>query len=254
MYCVTTWHKTSRWYIGKQTEVTTVVIIYRGQIYLDKDHIEQLKNEPDYVRTRYQAIAAVVFPVSTLSTGKAAKSIGVKTRQFNRILKRFKKDCIAGIRHRSRRPHNSPTKAPDWLEDIVVKVRERSGFGPYHLAVIINRVWPKNRAWHYFVRHIKWFIFSELTTTQKENHATGLCSLYIDRSVLRAYKNRYRRRAVIEGLIGAFKSRFGEHVRSKRRHAQRIEILFRVVVWNAIAVAYHCKWYPTSQQHSFDEP
>jgi hypothetical protein len=57
----------------------------------------------------------------------------------------------------------------------------------------------------------------------------------------RAYKNQHRRRAVIEGVIGAFKARFGDHVRSKRRHAQRVEVLFRIVVMDAIAVAYHCK-------------
>lgn len=56
----------------------------------------------------------------------------------------------------------------------------------------------------------------------------------------RAYKNKYRRRAVIEGVIGAFKARFGSYIRSKRKHAQRIEILSRIVVWNSIAVAYHC--------------
>lgn len=55
----------------------------------------------------------------------------------------------------------------------------------------------------------------------------------------REFRCRYRRRAVIEGVFGAFKHRFGTTVRSRRPDAQRVEILTRVVVWNAIAVSYH---------------
>ena len=55
----------------------------------------------------------------------------------------------------------------------------------------------------------------------------------------REFRCRYRRRAVIEGTFGAVKARLGAQVRSRRRPTQRVEILCRVVVWNAIAVAYH---------------
>ncbi len=55
----------------------------------------------------------------------------------------------------------------------------------------------------------------------------------------REFRCRYRRRAVIEGVFGAFKERFGNRVRSRRPLAQRVEILVRVVVWNALAVSYH---------------
>jgi hypothetical protein len=55
----------------------------------------------------------------------------------------------------------------------------------------------------------------------------------------RAFRRRYRRRAVIEGVFGAFKERFGATVRSRGEAAQRVELLGRTVVWNAVASAYH---------------
>ncbi len=55
----------------------------------------------------------------------------------------------------------------------------------------------------------------------------------------REFRCRYRRRAVIEGVFGAFKERFGATLRSRRALTQRVEILSRVVVWNALAVTYH---------------
>ncbi len=55
----------------------------------------------------------------------------------------------------------------------------------------------------------------------------------------RAFRCRYRRRTVIEGLFGAWKARFGYRVLARRRHAQRVEALCRVIVWNLLAVTYH---------------
>ena len=55
----------------------------------------------------------------------------------------------------------------------------------------------------------------------------------------REFRSRYRRRAVIEGDFGAFKERFGSRIQSRRPLAQRVDILVRVVVWNALAVTYH---------------
>jgi transposase len=54
----------------------------------------------------------------------------------------------------------------------------------------------------------------------------------------RAFRCRYRRRTLVEGVFGAVKRRFGEIVQARRRHAQRIEILCRVVVWNALGLVY----------------
>lgn len=56
----------------------------------------------------------------------------------------------------------------------------------------------------------------------------------------REFGCRYRRRAVIEGVFGAFKDRFGSWVRSRRWETQVVEVLARTVVWNALAVSYHC--------------
>lgn len=55
----------------------------------------------------------------------------------------------------------------------------------------------------------------------------------------REFRCRYRRRAVIEGVFGAFKDRFGAFLRSRRPICQCVEILLRVVLWNALAVTYH---------------
>jgi transposase len=55
----------------------------------------------------------------------------------------------------------------------------------------------------------------------------------------REFACRYRRRAVIEGVFGAFKDRFGSWVRSRRWESQVVELLSRTVVWNALAVSYH---------------
>jgi transposase len=55
----------------------------------------------------------------------------------------------------------------------------------------------------------------------------------------REFRCRYRRRAVIEGVFGAFKDRFGTFLRCRQPTTPRAEILLRVVVWNALAVTDH---------------
>ncbi|MBE3120994.1 MAG: hypothetical protein IMZ53_03140 [Thermoplasmata archaeon] len=60
--------------------------IYKGEIYLEKHHIQLLKNEPGYVRQRYHAVAAVLSPKSTVTRQKAAHTLKVEKRQFQRIL------------------------------------------------------------------------------------------------------------------------------------------------------------------------
>ena len=54
----------------------------------------------------------------------------------------------------------------------------------------------------------------------------------------RGFRCQYRRRTVIEGTFGAIKRRFGQTVRTRRRHAQRIEILSRVVLWTVLGLVY----------------
>jgi transposase len=55
----------------------------------------------------------------------------------------------------------------------------------------------------------------------------------------RAHRLRYNRRTIQEGLYGAFKGRFGERVRARKRPHQRVEILCRVVLWNLWGQVYH---------------
>jgi len=113
--------------------------IHQGQLYLKRDHIDALKSESEETRAKYQAVATVLLQESNFSSCRAAKSLNLSTRQFNRIFNRFRTKGIAGLHHGSRRPHNSPYKPPMWVEDLVVKVRERTGFGSEDLSVIINR-------------------------------------------------------------------------------------------------------------------
>lgn len=55
----------------------------------------------------------------------------------------------------------------------------------------------------------------------------------------RRFRCRYRRRAVIEGMFGAFKRRFGERLRCRSPSHQFTELLARAVVWDVLAVVYH---------------
>ena len=53
-----------------------------------------------------------------------------------------------------------------------------------------------------------------------------------------AFRGRYRRRPLVEGVFGAVKRRFGEVVQARRRHARRVEILCRVVIGKALGLVY----------------
>ena len=114
-------------------------IIHLGELFFERSHIELLLKEESYVRHRYHAIVLAKSPQSTLSKRALAKSIGLKTRHFNRLIDRFEKDGIAGLRRQSRRPHRFPSKIPDWLEIRIVKVRVKTGFGSFHIAVLLNK-------------------------------------------------------------------------------------------------------------------
>jgi len=115
-----------------------MVVIYRGALYLNRADIEELKKEPEYILQRYFAIASVLIPDSNISTRKAAKNLKITTRQFNRIKAEFEKMGIPGLRKKSRRPTNSPNRTDEYLEEMVINVRSKTGFGPAHIASIIN--------------------------------------------------------------------------------------------------------------------
>ena len=55
----------------------------------------------------------------------------------------------------------------------------------------------------------------------------------------RRFRCRYRRRAVIEGLFGAFKRMFGERLRCRSTAHQFSELLARAAMWDVLAVVYH---------------
>ena len=57
---------------------------------------------------------------------------------LQRLLHRFQMVGIPGLRNKSKRPHRSPNKTPMWLENIVVTVREKTGFGSFHISQIVN--------------------------------------------------------------------------------------------------------------------
>jgi hypothetical protein len=106
---------------------------------LHEDHVEALKVERDYVMERYQAVARTLAPKPfSIPREAAAGMIGRCLRQLFRVLKRFKAEGIPGLRHRSRRPRNSPNKTPEDIEDMIVAVREASGFGPAHVSALVN--------------------------------------------------------------------------------------------------------------------
>lgn len=114
------------------------MLIYRGEQYWEKSHIEILRGEPEYVKKRYRAVMAHLCAPKGLRQRKAAKPLGITARQFRRLVKRFRTEGIPGFRNKSKRPKNSPRQSPQWLEEKVCKLREATGFGPAHIGALIN--------------------------------------------------------------------------------------------------------------------
>ena len=115
------------------------MFVWHGEVYIDKAHKDLLKNEAKYVKKRYQAVArSLTNKPFKISRKEASHMIERSLRQFYRILRRFKEEGISGLRFRSKRPKNSPNKIPKYVEDKIVAVRKACGFGPKHIACIIN--------------------------------------------------------------------------------------------------------------------
>jgi len=112
--------------------------IYHGEPYLKKKHIQLLHNEPAYVKQRYHVLVRAIYSKNNTIREKASQELGISMRHLRRLIKRFKDEGISGLRNKSTRPHNSPNKTPKQLEDLVVQVREKTGFGSFHLAQLIN--------------------------------------------------------------------------------------------------------------------
>jgi len=115
------------------------MILVRGEVYLDESHIVALRQEPSYVVKRYNAVARTLLPAPFHITRKeGANLIKRSLRQFYRILNRFRQEGIHGLRFKSRRPHTSPNRTPEYIENKVEKVREETGFGCRPIADLIN--------------------------------------------------------------------------------------------------------------------
>jgi len=112
--------------------------IYRGEPYQKKEHIQLLLNEPAYVKQRYHILVRAIYSKNNIVREKATQELGISMRHFRRLIKRYQDEGIPGLRNKSTRPHNSPNKTPKQLEDLVVQVREKTGFGSFHLAQLIN--------------------------------------------------------------------------------------------------------------------
>jgi len=113
--------------------------LVRGKIYLDERHIVALKNEDQFIKKRYAAVARALLPEPFHMVYKeAAEMIKISLRHFYRIIRRFRKEGIAGLKLKSRRPKTSPNKTPPDIEKQIVAVRKETGFGPKPISAIVN--------------------------------------------------------------------------------------------------------------------
>jgi hypothetical protein len=116
-----------------------MMIIHRGQIFLEKEHIEALKGEPEYVKRRYQAVAKTIAPDPfRITRQKAAEMIQRSKRQMKRIVKNFREKGIPGLRFKSKRPKIIPKQTAEEIETKILAVRQATGFGPRPISDIVN--------------------------------------------------------------------------------------------------------------------
>ena len=116
------------------------MIIVQGEVYLEKWHINIIKKESEIVRKRYHAVVrTLVSDLIRITRQEAADMISRSKRQFQRVVKRFREEGITGLRFRSKRPHNSPSKTPNDIEKRIVEVRNATGFGSEQLVNIVNK-------------------------------------------------------------------------------------------------------------------
>lgn len=112
--------------------------IYHSEPYLKKEHIQLLHNEPVYVKQRYYALVRAVLSKSNKIREKESQDLGVSIRHLRRLIRRFQDEGIPGLRNKSTRPNRSPNQTSSWLEELVVQVREKTGFGSEYVSHIVN--------------------------------------------------------------------------------------------------------------------
>ncbi len=120
------------------------MIIYRGNVYFDREDVQQLKDAPRYVRLRYHAIVITTCGPARVPRNKAAVIAELSERQFIRVLRRYEKEGIPGIHYKSRRPKTSPNKTPPAVEKVVLDVRRATGFGSLDTAHLSNIILKHN--------------------------------------------------------------------------------------------------------------
>ncbi|MGH9999767.1 MAG: helix-turn-helix domain-containing protein [Nitrososphaeraceae archaeon] len=115
------------------------MIIVQGEVYLEKWHIDILKKESEIVRRRYHALVrTLVNDLIRITRQEAAYMISRSKRQLQRVVKRFREEGVTGLRFRSKRPRNSPSRTPNDIEKRIVEVRNATGFGSEQLVNIVN--------------------------------------------------------------------------------------------------------------------
>ena len=115
------------------------MIVSRGDIYFEREQIEQVKELPKYARTIYFAIAKTLASKPFgITRAQAEKAINTSLRQLYRIIIRFKQEGISGLIHTSRRPNRSPNKTSDKDKKVILQVRDASGFVPGVIASLIE--------------------------------------------------------------------------------------------------------------------
>ena len=116
-----------------------MIDIEHSKIYLSPEDYEIVKEEEPYVQKRY-FIIALMFQEKPfgLSRADGAKHLHLSKRHVYRLIRRFREEGIPGLRNKSTRPKTIPNISPEWIEDIVVNVRENTGFSPQDISSIMN--------------------------------------------------------------------------------------------------------------------
>ena len=73
-------------------------------------------------------------------------------------------------------------------------------------------------------------------TLKAKGYSAWSKMIRLSRENPKKYDKRYHRRSVIEGYFGAIKARLGNKIRARRRHNQNIELLSKIVAWNALVL------------------
>ena len=81
----------------------------------------QHNKESEIVRKRYHAVVrTLVSDLIRITRQEAADMISRSKRQLQRVVKRFREEGITGLRFKSKRPHNSPSRTPNDIEKRII--------------------------------------------------------------------------------------------------------------------------------------